>query len=219
MCLARKTPLRSPRCKGRRIRYEPRRKSECFPRMSFSANQGGKSSRLITSSAKLRNFLERAKGENQSRWPQCGQGASPGGRDGSICNSFPQTGQRFGSPSGVRDDGSIRNSAGPGRVGCGYDLSGTACTPPFLALAVAASTAKRRQLRDSNIKVEGISMLCSKAHQYSLDAMHKAVADARKGPPPSRDQRAEAGQGPQHFFGQRESDSVRHQRDPRRRGR
>ncbi len=46
-------------------------------------------------------------GPNQSRCPQCGQGASPGGRDGSICRPLPQTGQRFGSPSGVRVDGSM----------------------------------------------------------------------------------------------------------------
>jgi hypothetical protein len=42
-------------------------------------------------------------GGNQSRMPQDGHGASPGGREGSSRRSWPQTGQRFQSPSGVRD--------------------------------------------------------------------------------------------------------------------
>ena len=40
---------------------------------------------------------------NQSRTPQQGHGASPGGRDGSSRSSWPQTGHRLSSPSGVRD--------------------------------------------------------------------------------------------------------------------
>jgi hypothetical protein len=41
---------------------------------------------------------------NQSRVPQFGHGASPGGREGSKRRACPQTGQSFASPSGVRDE-------------------------------------------------------------------------------------------------------------------
>src|ERR1051325_9255581 len=41
---------------------------------------------------------------NQSRLPQCGHRASPGGMDGSMRTAFPQTGQLLGAPSGVRED-------------------------------------------------------------------------------------------------------------------
>jgi hypothetical protein len=41
---------------------------------------------------------------NQTSDPQWGQGASPGGMDGSSTNSLPQTGHRLVSPSGVRDE-------------------------------------------------------------------------------------------------------------------
>src|SRR5207247_199703 len=40
---------------------------------------------------------------NQTNTPHDGHGASPVGCDGSIRHSAPQTGQRFGQPSGVRD--------------------------------------------------------------------------------------------------------------------
>jgi hypothetical protein len=42
---------------------------------------------------------------NQSNVPQCGQGASPGGRDGSMRTSLPQIGHLLSLPSGVRDEG------------------------------------------------------------------------------------------------------------------
>jgi hypothetical protein len=41
---------------------------------------------------------------NQSNVPQKGHGASPGGREGSIARLLRQTGQQFGSPSGVREE-------------------------------------------------------------------------------------------------------------------
>src|SRR5262249_25288624 len=41
---------------------------------------------------------------NQSRQPQAGWGASPGGRGGSRRRWSPETGQRFASPSGVREE-------------------------------------------------------------------------------------------------------------------
>jgi hypothetical protein len=41
---------------------------------------------------------------NQTRLPQDGHGASPEGREGSSRRSLPQTGQRLGLPSGVRDE-------------------------------------------------------------------------------------------------------------------
>lgn len=41
---------------------------------------------------------------NQSSTPQLGQGASPDGPDGSMQIKASQTGQRFGSPSGVREE-------------------------------------------------------------------------------------------------------------------
>jgi len=59
----------------------------------------------------LWRFRKTAKGiGNQSKWPQYGQGASPAGVEGSIAISFPQTGQRFGRPSGVLDEGSMLES-------------------------------------------------------------------------------------------------------------
>jgi hypothetical protein len=42
-------------------------------------------------------------GVNQIKVPQWGQGASPGGKEGSTRISEPQSGQRLGRPSGVRD--------------------------------------------------------------------------------------------------------------------
>jgi len=48
---------------------------------------------------------------NQTRTPQQGHGASPGGRDGSSLNASPQTGQRLSSPSGVRDEMTISRSS------------------------------------------------------------------------------------------------------------
>jgi len=42
--------------------------------------------------------------ENQTRVPHWGQGASPGGNEGSMRKSAPQTGQRLGRPSGVREE-------------------------------------------------------------------------------------------------------------------
>jgi len=41
---------------------------------------------------------------NHSSVPHCGHGASPGGRDGSRRTNARQSGQRFGLPSGVRDE-------------------------------------------------------------------------------------------------------------------
>jgi hypothetical protein len=42
---------------------------------------------------------------NQSKFPQCGHGASRIGKlDGSMRESWPQIEQRLGSPSGVRDE-------------------------------------------------------------------------------------------------------------------
>ncbi len=56
----------------------------------------------------LWKFRKIAKGiGNQSKWPQYGQGASPAGMEGSMATSFPQTGQRFGRPPEVRDEGSM----------------------------------------------------------------------------------------------------------------
>jgi hypothetical protein len=54
---------------------------------------------------------------NQRREPQNGHGASPGGSDGSSRSRFPQIGQRFGSPSGVLEDGFIGCSMPPATVG------------------------------------------------------------------------------------------------------
>ena len=45
-----------------------------------------------------------AVGTNHNSVPQHGQGASPGGRDGSMRTSAPQTGQSLGDPSGVREE-------------------------------------------------------------------------------------------------------------------
>jgi hypothetical protein len=44
---------------------------------------------------------------NQSKTPQQGHGASPGGRDGSNLSAMPHTGQQLSSPSGVRDEMTI----------------------------------------------------------------------------------------------------------------
>src|SRR5262245_283463 len=46
---------------------------------------------------------EAAGAGNQTRLPHDGHGASPGGCEGSSRSLLPHTGQRLGSPSGVRD--------------------------------------------------------------------------------------------------------------------
>jgi hypothetical protein len=48
---------------------------------------------------------------NQSKLPQYGQAASPAGSDGVMFTSLPQTGHRFGEPSGVLDEIVIVDSA------------------------------------------------------------------------------------------------------------
>jgi hypothetical protein len=87
---------------------------------------------MSTSQPQGRAFLLRHVGwENQSSEPQRGQGASSAGREGSMRILAPHTGQRFGTPSGVRDEittrhllrelmglrrHSIRNGTAGGRV-------------------------------------------------------------------------------------------------------
>lgn len=44
------------------------------------------------------------KGENHNKCPQCGQGASQDGNDGSIRSDLLQIGQTLNRPSGVRED-------------------------------------------------------------------------------------------------------------------
>src|SRR5207253_10736112 len=50
-----------------------------------------------------RGALDVSPWPNQSKHPQFGQGASGLRHDGSIRTAWPQTTQRFGSPSGVRE--------------------------------------------------------------------------------------------------------------------
>jgi hypothetical protein len=84
--------------------------------------------RLITASCGTKSRAARDVAPvNQSKFPQRGQVASPGGRDGSSHTMWPQSGHSFGSPSGVRlDDFMARfaNSAGKQPTQCGAESPG-----------------------------------------------------------------------------------------------
>lgn len=83
----------------------------------FVARSSGKNASQISGCSSL----FRARSANHARLPQCGQGASPGGVDGSMQNEWPQTGQRYGEPSGVRDEivmASARKKPAPRRARC-----------------------------------------------------------------------------------------------------